>query len=216
VLEFFASLQPSYERLTRRVIQEPEVDDHENLDLYDASKDGDFEAFKRVRAQQRGIVERLKQHDFATAKRFADQLIEEQRRLSNKEHIAKSLCLLAQQAKRYEATELQLQWAERANEVDPTDPMTSGQLADAFICAGNFVAAYQAIDQTEHRGDLLYAATSRARIRRIEGRYAEAYELYLAAARTYDGDKHVLHAWNGVAETLRDMGKFDRSLAQYY
>jgi tetratricopeptide (TPR) repeat protein len=215
MLKFFASLQPHYERRMRPIVHEPEMDDDENIDLYDASKDGDFEAFTRVRAQQRGIVERLKLHDTVTAKRFADQLIEEQRRLSNREHIAKSLCLLAQQAKRYEATELQVEWAERANEVDPTDPMTSGHLADALICSGNFVAAYQAIEQTERRGDLLYAATSRARIRRIEGRYAEAHDLYLDAATTYDAHKEVLHAWAGVAETLRDMGKFDQSIVQY-
>lgn len=212
--EFFALLQPSNQKILRPALQEPDADD-DAFDQFDASKHGDFEAFSRVRAQQRGIIERLKQQDLDTARRFANQLIADQRRLSNKEHIAKSLCFLAQQAKQYEATELQLVWAEQANETDPSDPITSGQLADAYICAGNFVAAYEAIDQTERRGDPLYAATSRARIRRMEGRYAEAYHLYLDAARSHDAAKNVVHAWTGVAETLRDMGKFEEALAQY-
>ncbi|MBM3563829.1 MAG: tetratricopeptide repeat protein [Alphaproteobacteria bacterium] len=214
--ELFSLLQPSNHKLPRPSLQEQEQDkEDDNFEQYDASREGDYEAFNRVRAQQRGIIERLKQHDFITAKRFADQLIAEQRRLSNKEHIAKSLCFLAQQAKQYEATELQLDWAAQANETDPSDPMTSGHLADAYIGAGNFVAAYAAIEQTERRGDALYAATSRARIRRMEGRFAEAYELYLAAACEHDANENVVHAWTGVAETLRDMGKFDDALVQY-
>ncbi|WP_036281798.1 tetratricopeptide repeat protein [Methylocystis sp. ATCC 49242] len=215
ILKFMAQLQPALDRVPRSLLQEPETDEEYEHDSFGLSRDGDFQAYSRVRAQQKGIIDRLKVHDLGAAKRFADQLIEEQRRVSDKEHIAKSLCLLAQQAKQYEATELQLEWAELANAINPSDPMTSGHLADALIGKGDFVAAYEAIDQTERRGDPLYAATSRARIRRLEGHYAEAHELYLNAARAHDAEETVVHAWTGVAETLRDMGQYDQALSQY-
>jgi len=209
---FLSKIQP-LSRMPRDVLMEEEP---EQLNGDDSpNRDGNHEAFEKVKAQQRGIIDRLRVRDIASARRFAAQLVEDQKNISNSEHIAKSLCLLSQEARHYELDELQLEWAELANEFGPTDPMTAGHLADALIRVGRIVDAYAAIDAAEKRGDPLFAATARARIKRIEGKYHDAFDLYMAAASSFNDQTDVFYAWCGAADALRHMGKYEAALALY-
>jgi tetratricopeptide (TPR) repeat protein len=214
--QFFAALQPGLKKISRAISYEIDSEfNYEKDDDVNATYRTSHVAYKQTKLQQKAVIERLKVHDYNAARRFADDLVAQQQKTSEREHIGMSLCLLAQAAKHYEVPELQLEWARRANEIDSSDIMTAGHLADALICTGRFVEAYAAIDETERRGDPLFAANMRARICRLEGRYREAYDLYLAAAEAYDTYPDVFFAWAGVAETLRDMGRDKDALYQY-
>lgn len=209
---FLSKIQP-LSKMPREMFVQEEAE--ETYSEYEEDRDGDYVAYMRVKAQQKGIIDRLRLHDVNSARRYAAQLIADQKRISNKEHIAKSLCLLSREACHYELYDLQLEWAELANKIDSTDPMASGHLVDALIRVGRFVEAHAAIEETERRGDYFYAMTSKARIRRIEGNYREAYELYETAARLCADHGDVLHAWIGSADSLRSMNRFADAISLY-
>jgi tetratricopeptide (TPR) repeat protein len=188
-------------------------EDEYNEEAIASPKVGIPGVLENVKAQQAGVRARLRSRDLAGARRFADDLVQHQRLNSEPEHIAKTLDLLAQAAKEEGLTDLQLEWAQRANEINPRDPMTFGHLADALICAGRLTEAYEAIAQTEQLGNRAYAGNMRARIRREEGRFQEAHDMYLSVAKEFDTAPDVHHSWAGVAETLRDMGRYDEAQA---
>jgi tetratricopeptide (TPR) repeat protein len=173
------------------------------------------DAYLQVRAQLSAIVQKLKERDLDSARRFTDELISAQRYNSTPDQIGKSLSNLAQQAKRQEVFELQLEWARRASEENPADPITFGHLADALIGIGHFNDAEEALSAAESAGDACYAATGRARILRALGRLPEARQKFIDAATAFDGLAGAEYAWIGAAETLRDMGRHEEALTEY-
>lgn len=182
----------------------PEAEPHQN-----------YQAFLQVRTQQTVIVEKLKSRDLVAARRLTRELIDTQKLNSTNDQIAKSLSALAQQAKRHEIPELQLEWSEWATEVNPLDPRTFGHFADALIGLGRLVDAESALDRVQQAGDPFYAATGRARILRVLGRPFEARGAYLAAMAEFADSPQIIFAWAGAAETLRDMGENEKALGEY-
>lgn len=175
---------------------------------------GGRRAYENVLQQQSAVITQIKARNLDKARRYASALISDQEHSSTPEQTAKSLSKLAQEAKRLEVPELQLEWAEWATRVNPYDLRTYGHLADALIGVGRYAEAARALDQTESLGDRTYAENGRARILRETGRLDEARAKYLASAATAD-DEGQFHALVGAAEVLRDMGRFDSALAEY-
>ncbi len=172
-------------------------------------------AFENAMHQQSAIISRLKERDLIGARRYAEELIERQKRTSSSEHIGMSLSNLSHKAKELGVPELQLEWAEKATEANPADPLTFAHLADALIGASRIGEASVVFDKMESLGAKLSAETGRARILRASGRLAEARDHYVAAAKSFSDDPSVWHALIGAAEVLRDMGRYDEALAEY-
>lgn len=171
--------------------------------------------FENVRVQQKAIIDKLKSRDLEAAKRFAMQLIQQQRSNSTSEHVGKTLCSLAQEAKLQELFELELEWATLATEANPSDSVTYGHLADAFINLKRWGEAETALSNVEKIGDRHFAQNGRARILRESGYFYEARKLFLKTAEEYDDIPDVAYSYAGAAETLRDMGDYTGALEEY-
>ncbi len=185
VLSWIASLQPGLKKARKRreALSPDEPDQSDTWDDED-ERQPSHAAYEQVRAQQIAIVQKLKAFDLPGARRLTNDLIRSQETNSTKKQIAKSLSALAQQAKKYDILELQLEWSRWASRVNPFDPKAFGHYADALLSGGRLAEAQSAFDEVERAGDPLFAETGRARVLRSLGRPKDARQLYLQAARS--------------------------------
>lgn len=174
-----------------------------------------YEEFQNVLKQQEAIVEQLRRANIALATRYTDDLIQHQLRGSEPSFAAKSLCRLAQEAKRLGCYSVQLAWARRASEIAPEDSWAHGQTADAYICLSRYEDAARSLQLAEIYGDRLFAANGRARILRAQAKLDEALAAFIAIEQEYSDTADVEFSWLGHAEVLRDMWLFEAALEVY-
>lgn len=181
-----------------------------------ASSAGGRQAYERALQQQVAIVERIRAADFDTARRYVRELVEDQRRTSSPEHIAKSLTSLSQRAKQLEVIDLAIEWANTAVEVKGDDPITHAHLADLLMRVGRYTEAHHSLDLAQSFGEAGFVASGRARILRYQGQYEAALSAYREAhaAHAYDDDRAHFNL-AGIAECLRDMEKLEEALQSY-
>lgn len=205
----------SFERIQHDLVPLPETESTRHVRVPLPLVDG-RQAFENAMQQQGAIVERIRDGDFDTARRFARELIASQRRTSTTEHIAKSLTNLSQQAKRLEVLDLALEWALAAVEVKGDDPMTHAQLADLLMRVGRYTEAARSLDLAQSFGYAGFAASGRARILRYQGAYEQALAAYRQALskEAYD-ENDAQHDHAGIAECLRDMERLGEALDAY-
>lgn len=205
----------SFERQHHSYSFEVEPEEHHAY-VEDQPGSGRRQAFERVLQQQTAIVERIRAADFDTARRFARELVTEQRRTSEPEHIAKSLSSISQKAKLLDVIELALEWGQQAVEAKPDDAVAHAQLADLLMRVGRYVEAHQSLDLAQSFGEADFAASGRARILRYQGQYPEALAAYRRAhAHQAPNDPRGCFNLAGIAECLRDMEEFEDALAAY-
>lgn len=188
------------------------IEDAEEVDDEGVSS---YQEFLHSQAQQSAIIEKLKEGSLHLARKFSDQLVRHQLTHGGPEYAAKSLCSLAQEAKSLHLHSLQLEWAQRAVDTNPTDGWTHGQAADALIQFARLNEALHELDLCEKFGDAQFAATTRARILRHQGKLDEALIAFRKAREAFPGHEDESYTWSGAAETLRDMWKFEDALAEY-
>jgi hypothetical protein len=142
------------------VVLEP--DDEQVLPYFETPRHhiGRRFAFESVLQQQEAIRQRLRDGNLALARRYTDDLVMSQLRRGDNSYAAKSLCRLAQEAKRIGLHSVQLEWAQRAVDVFPDDAWAHGQVADALIHFGRLDEALRELKLTESFGDILFAATA--------------------------------------------------------
>ncbi len=172
-------------------------------------------AFESAIQQQEVIKQRLRDGHLVLARRYTDDLVASQMRQGGPEYAAKSLCRLAQEAKRIGLHSVQLEWAQRAVDVCPDDAWAHGQAADALIQFGRLDEALRELDFVESFGDASFAATGRARVLRAQNRLAEALSAFESIIRDHPDHKDIVFAWRGAAETLRDMWHVYDALGKY-
>jgi len=215
IAQWTTQLQSGLHRLRPRAVAAAADDDDVWADAEDSPRGQSRTVYEQVRAQQVHIIEQLKRRHLDDARQFTELLIEQQRATSRPEQIAKSLSLLAQQAKRQEVPELQLEWARWATKENPVDPKTFGHLADALIAVGQYHEAEEAFDAVEAAGGRFFAETGRARILSALGRYDEARSKFIAAAQEFEGQEGEALCWSHAADCLRDIGKGDQAVGEY-
>ncbi len=177
---------------------------------------GGRQAFERAIQQQNAIVKQIKSGDFDTARRYARDLVADQRKTSLDEHIAKSLTNLSQKAKELEVLELALEWAREALDFKDDDGQAHGQLGDLLMRIGHYAEAHRSLDLAESFGEVSFAASGRARILRYQGQFDEALDAYRAALRHFEAEpERKQFNLAGIAECLRDLERLDEALAAY-
>ena len=169
--------------------------------------------FQNVLAQQAEIRSLLRRGEVARARAYADDLVAQQES-ENSEFAAKSLCSLAQEAKRFGLTNLHYEWSSRAVELRPEDAWAQGQKADGLITLGRFNEATSALDVAEAMHPS-FVATNRARIQRRMGHLDEALAAYIEARERFEGSDDIYYAWMGIADVMREMGDLDEALRVY-
>ncbi|HEX2554245.1 MAG TPA: tetratricopeptide repeat protein [Microvirga sp.] len=176
---------------------------------------GSRQAFESAIQQQEVIKQRLRDGNITLAKRFADELVVSQLSQSGPEFAAKSLCRMAQEAKRIGLHSVQLEWAQRAADIYPEDAWAHGHAADALIQCFRLDEATRELETAETLGDVVFAKNGRARILRIQNRLSEALSAFQSVIDEHSSHAEVVFAWRGAAETLRDMWRFREALAVY-
>lgn len=181
----------------------------------DYRRDGGHRAFERAMNQQKAIVAKLKSGDLDNARAFAQDLVAQQKRESEPEHVAKSLTSLSKEARDVRAFGLSIEWAYQATQIKPDDARTHSQLARSLIDAKRFTEALDELAIAETYGEAAFAATMRAGILRLQHCYEEALAAYSAALMGSVGTEEEPYNRAGVAEVLRDLGRLEDALDAY-
>jgi tetratricopeptide (TPR) repeat protein len=193
-------------------IQKQSSREHANRHQPHARFVSTHELFENVKKQKQAIVDLLKKDDIAHVRAYADQLIESQLRTGGPEYAAMSLCDLAQEAKAIHNYSLQVELAQKAVEVAPEDGWAHGQVADAYVCLGQYDNALKSFQLAATFGQPAFAACGRARVLRAIGRLDESLAAFEQVIAAYPEENT---AWYGRAEVLRDMWKLDDALHAY-
>lgn len=170
------------------------------------------EAFARAEKQREAIKQSLLDGNQELALRFTEQLINDQRRNSDPEHIAKSLCDLAQFAKRIGSPELQLEFSKRAITEAPTDAWSYATAGDAYRALTDYQNALASYHQSGVFGDSRAALIGRAVVLKDLGQITNALELFKKCIEEYPDDRV---AQNARASALADFGRFTEAIEAY-
>ncbi|TKJ37930.1 hypothetical protein CEE37_13275 [candidate division LCP-89 bacterium B3_LCP] len=159
------------------------------------------------------IKSAMQKGEIVKARRFTQQLVTEGEKTSTQEQIAKSLCDLAQYAKEIKNHSFQLELAQWANRIAPSDVRTHIQLGDAFFCLKRNDEALKAYDTAiRDFPPNVVSHSGRAEVLKEMGKLEEALKAYDAAICDLLPDV-VSH--NGRAEVLKEMGKLEEALKAY-
>jgi tetratricopeptide (TPR) repeat protein len=196
----------------RPVIEKDLREEIEEIATRERSGISRYEAFTQAEKQRNAIKQLLTEGDKDQALRFTDQLIASQRVSSEPEHRAKSLCDLAQFAKKIGSPELQLEFAKRAIEEAPTDAFSYGVVGDAYRALADYQKALDAYHQAGVFGDARASLLGRAHVFKDVGQISEALVLLEQCIQDNPGD---IVAQNSRAAVLADYGRFNESLKYY-
>jgi tetratricopeptide (TPR) repeat protein len=186
-------------------------------DMYDEIKHkkrfkSSFHTFQQVEKQKEGIKKHLIEGKQDLALRFTKELIVSQRRNGKPEHIAKSLCDLAQFAKGLGNQELQLEFASMAVAEAPGDAWSYAFLGDAFRSLAEFDQSLDMYHTAEVLGNVCVALCGRAEVLKDLGQIEESLQIYEQCIQEFPAD---LVPRNGRAAVLAYNGKLQQALDAY-
>jgi tetratricopeptide (TPR) repeat protein len=167
--------------------------------------------FENVGHQKEAIKSELLAGNEERALRFTDALIQTQKQYSEREHLAKSLCDLAQYAKELGSAQIQLRFAELATREVPDDSWAHATVADAHRALGNFSAALAEYQRAHALGDHRIGILGHAEVLKDLGQLDGAMALYDECILKFDEPV----ARNARAAALGHFGLLDRALAAY-
>ncbi len=170
------------------------------------------EAFKKAERQRGTIKQLLMKGHLQRALRYTDELILNQRRSSQPEHLAKSLCDLAQFAKECGSPELQLTFAKKATEEAPQDAWAYATLGDAYRGVTQYQEALDAFQKSVVFGNHHTGSLGRAEVLKELGQLDDALQVLEFCVREFPGDEVAANSW---AAALADFGRFNEALDAY-
>ena len=165
------------------------------------------------------IIEAMHRRDLARVEDLVDELVEYQRDKSEPQHVAKSLCDLAMEAKTLGMYSVQLALTQRSISVAPGDKWSWAQHADGLLRMGRLDDALKAYKQAEDFGAGVVAKTGRAEVLKAQGKLSDALTVF---AETIQQHPDNIVARTGRAEVLKTqghlnaaLGAFDEVIARY-
>ncbi|MBE3040227.1 MAG: tetratricopeptide repeat protein [Chloroflexi bacterium] len=170
------------------------------------------EAYENVQRQKQGIIDLMAKGDWQNARKYTEQLLQNQIGRGDASLAAKSLCDLAQKAKGFCNYSFQLELAKMAIEISPNDGWAHGHVGDAHFCLGRYEEALKHFGHAACLGEEAFAASGRARVLRGQSQLDEALAAYEQAISEYPTE---MSAWLGRAEVLRDLWRLDDALDAY-
>lgn len=170
------------------------------------------QAADNVARQKEEIMDHANKGSWGSVDKYTKQLVKFQLQNGGPEFASKSLCHLAQHAKSLHNHSRQLEFAEWAARLKSDDGWAHGQVADAYICLGQFDNAMRALDKAEEHGEERFVATERGWILRRQAKLDEAIKAFQNAKESFPEEPF---AWYGYAEVLRDMWRPNDALAAY-
>jgi tetratricopeptide (TPR) repeat protein len=166
---------------------------------------------REVNRKKSKIAAAIRRRDCNVLPALIDDLVKFQRENGETEHLAKSLCDLAMEAKELELFPLQLQLTERSIGEVPDDAWSWAQYGDALLKFRRFGEALYAFEQSENFGGAV-AQTGRAEVLKAKGEFDAALAAYDEVISENPED---LVAKTGRAEVLKAKGDLEEALAAY-
>ncbi len=206
---------PFKESITNIDFESEEIDDDTNSGIDNAYKKrsiSSFDVFQNVEKQKEAIKKLLKEGKQELALRYSEELIISQRRVSEPEHIAKSLCDLAQFAKRLGSPELQLEFASKAVAEAPKDSWSYATLGDAYRSLAEYQKSQDAYHEAGVLGDACVALNGRAEVLKDLGQIEEAIQIYEQCMHEFPEN---IVPRNGRAAALATYGRLNEALEAY-
>jgi tetratricopeptide (TPR) repeat protein len=167
---------------------------------------GGHQRLRNALEQQAAILDCVASGDFDTARRFANDLVQQQLASAGPLYLAKSLTRLSQRAREMDAFELELEWAHVAVEVLPSDARARTQYGDALLQADRIDEAREQFESAFDLGQRVYAANGRARAMRALGRFEDELSLYREAYSLAGDMPEAVHSLIGIAIARTDLG----------
>jgi tetratricopeptide (TPR) repeat protein len=204
---------------TKSIIEYVTLDLSEEEDFIDKEEQavpvGAWEAYQRVKRAQEGIIDRLKRGEVSTAKKFAVNLVQEQLAEGNAQHASKTLCSLAQEAKKRGYTSLQLEWVQHATIIAPDDAWAFAQTGDVLLNLYRLAEADSYFAQAAQKGDKHYGSIGHARVLKKSNKLEEALAAFRQAQEDFPDHPEAYRAWAGIGEVFRDMDRPEEALEIY-
>jgi tetratricopeptide (TPR) repeat protein len=173
------------------------------------------ERYVSVTKQKHGIVEQISKGNDDRARTFAQQLVKWQLQNGPPEFASKSLCALAQEARRLGRTNLQLEWLEWATTIAPEDPWAHNQAGDAYFTAYRFTEAFQHYEKGVRYGMGRRGELGQAKVLAATGHLDEALQKSRIAIDRYHSDPDVHRSYAQYSEILRKMWRLEEALQSY-
>lgn len=173
------------------------------------------EKFLNITKQKKVIVEQLEKGNDSRARRFTEQLIRWQLQNGAPVYAAKSLCSLAQEARRFGNTSLQLEWVQRATQIAPEDAWAHGQAGDAYFSMFRFNEAYGEYEAARCWGMGRRGETGKAKVLAATGHLEDALSLCQLAITNYPNDPEAYQSRAQYSEILREMWRLEDALVSY-
>ena len=167
---------------------------------------------REVNKKKGMISAAIQRRELGRVQELVDDLVSFQRSSGETEHLAKSLCDLAMEAKELGMFSLQLQLTERSIGEVPDDAWSWAQYGDALLRLRRFAEALTAFEQSETFGEGPVAKTGRAEVLKAQGRLDDALVGFDEVIRQHP-EQVVAKA--GRAEVLKAQGRLDDALAAY-
>ena len=171
----------------------------------------DYTAHERALKQIDGIVQALGQGKDLKAKKYLQELIDEQSRSENREYLTKSLCNIAQKCSYMFRADFERQCLYCAIEVAPNDAWTLIQMGNHLKRVGQFDEAVNKLESAARVGDPIIAQASIADVWREKGEYDRAK----AAYEHIPNWQSVMTVRTGLADIMRFRGELDEAMAEY-
>jgi tetratricopeptide (TPR) repeat protein len=230
---FKLMLQPNYREIvqqwtknfTDKKVRRKTKRHNELVERQLMEEEADFEApswsapmhenFISVGKQKRAIVKQLENGNDSRARSFTEQLIKWQLHNGGRVYAAKSLCSLAQEARRVGNTPLQLKWVKWATEIAPEDAWAHSQAGDAYFSVFQFNEA-----DREYRAASLWGMGRRgdigqAKVLAATGQLDEALRLSQLAITKYPLDPEAHSSYAQYSEILRKMWRLEDAFQSY-
>ncbi len=167
---------------------------------------------REVNRKKAIIIATMKGRDIGRARELVDDLVSYQLSTGETEHVAKSLCDLAIEAKSLGMYSLQLDLTERSINIAPDDAWSWAQYGDALLNMPRLDDALKAYQQAGAFGAGVVAITGLAEVLKAKGRFTAALITYNKAVNEHPENDV---AKRGRAEVLKAMGRLDDALTAY-
>jgi tetratricopeptide (TPR) repeat protein len=167
---------------------------------------------RKVNKKKEIILEAMKRSDLGLVRHLVDDIVGYQLTSGETEHLAKSLCDLAMEAKELGMFSLQLELTERSISVAPSDGWSWAQHGAALLNMQNLDEALRAYDQADAFGVGAVARNGRAEVLKTKGDLDAALAAYDEVISEHPEN---VFAKTGRAEVFKAKGELDAALAAY-
>ena len=167
---------------------------------------------REVNEKKEIILGAMKRRDLGLLRHLVDDLVGYQLSSGENQHLAKSLCDLAMEAKELGMFSLQLELTERSIGIAADDGWSWAQHADALLNVQRLDDALRAYEQADAFGAGAVAQTGRAEVLKAQGQFDLALTAFDEVIKQHPRDAV---AKTGRAEVLKALGELEPALTAY-